>query len=132
MAFTFGASFRAFSDITNKPLDSLRVLDLACLEGLYGKEFARHGAAVFGKEGRKANIEKARFAKDALALENIRFVQDNVRNLSVQKYGYFDVVLCLGILYHLHVPDVFHFRRGAIGSLPTGRNYRYSCWSQCE
>jgi hypothetical protein len=27
----------------------------------------------------------------------------------VNKYGHFDVVLCLGILYHLDVPDVFHF-----------------------
>jgi hypothetical protein len=32
-----------------------------------------------------------------------------VRNLSVEKYGRFDVVLCLGILYHLNAPDVFHF-----------------------
>ena len=100
---------QSVSDITNKPLNSLRVLDLACLEGLYGIEFARHGAEVVGIEGREANIERARFAKEALALENITFVQDDVRNLSVQKYGHFDVVLCLGILYHLDVPDVFHF-----------------------
>jgi hypothetical protein len=32
-----------------------------------------------------------------------------VRNLSEAKYGRFDVVLCLGILYHLDVPDVFSF-----------------------
>ena len=29
------------SDITDQPLKNLRVLDLACLEGLYGIEFAR-------------------------------------------------------------------------------------------
>ncbi len=97
------------SDITNQPLNNLRVLDLACLEGLYGIELARHGAEVIGIEGREANVVKARFAKDVLALDNITFMQDDVRNLNVEKYGMFDVVLCLGILYHLDAPDVFHF-----------------------
>ncbi|MDT4965876.1 MAG: hypothetical protein QOJ64_613 [Acidobacteriota bacterium] len=97
------------SDITNQPLNNLRVLDLACLEGLYGIELARRGAEVTSIEGREANIAKARFARKVLALDNIKFVQDDVRNLSVEKYGRFDVVLCLGILYHLDAPDVFHF-----------------------
>jgi hypothetical protein len=97
------------SDVTNQPLSNLRVLDLACLEGLYGIEFARHGSEVIGIEGREANVVKAQFAKDVLDLDNITFLQDDVRNLSVSKYGHFDVVLCLGILYHLDVPDVFHF-----------------------
>jgi hypothetical protein len=97
------------SDITNQPLSKLRVLDLACLEGLYGIELARHGAEVVGIEGREANVAKARFAQEALGLGNITFVQDDVRNLSVEKYGRFDVVLCLGILYHLDAPDVFQF-----------------------
>lgn len=97
------------SDIARRPLDSLRILDLACLEGLYAVELARHGARVVGIEGREANIEKARFAKEVLALESLELVQDDVRNLSKEKYGSFDVVLCLGILYHLDVPDVFSF-----------------------
>lgn len=97
------------SDITDQPLNRLRVLDLACLEGLYGIEFAQHGSEVIGIEGREANIEKARFAKEVLSLSNITFVQDDVRNLSIEKYGRFDVVLCLGILYHLDAPEIFHF-----------------------
>lgn len=100
---------QSVSDITRKPLASLRVLDLGCLEGLYAVELARHGAQVVALEAREANIEKARFAKEVLALENLEIVQDDVRNLSQEKYGYFDVVLCLGILYHLDVPDVFSF-----------------------
>jgi hypothetical protein len=100
---------QSVSDIARKPLQSLRILDLACLEGLYAVEFARHGARVVGIEVREANIQKARFAKEVLALENLDFVQDDVRNLSEAKYGQFDVVLCLGILYHLDVPDVFSF-----------------------
>lgn len=90
-------------------LDGLRVLDLACLEGLYAVELARHGAKVVGIEGREANIAKARFAQEVLALKQLEFHQDDVRNLSLQKHGEFDVVLCLGILYHLDAPDVFAF-----------------------
>jgi 2-polyprenyl-3-methyl-5-hydroxy-6-metoxy-1,4-benzoquinol methylase len=97
------------SDVIPKPIAELRVLDLACLEGLYGLEFASHGAEVIAIEAREPNIAKARFAGEALGLNNISFVQDDVRNLNVAKYGEFDVVLCLGIFYHLTVPDVFLF-----------------------
>jgi 2-polyprenyl-3-methyl-5-hydroxy-6-metoxy-1,4-benzoquinol methylase len=97
------------SDIVDKPFSELRILDLACLEGLYAIEFARHGAEVVGIEGREANIEKARFVKNVLCLDNLELVQDDVRNLSKEKYGSFDVILCLGILYHLDAPDVFSF-----------------------
>jgi len=96
-------------DMSGKPLNQLRVLDLACLEGLYSIEFARHGAKVVGIEGRTANIEKARFAKEVLSLAGVEFLQDDVRHLSADTHGQFDVVLCLGILYHLPVPDVFSF-----------------------
>ena len=96
-------------DLTGGTVRGLRILDLACLEGLFAIEFARHGAKCLGIEGREANIEKARFAKEILSLDNLDLVRDDVRNLSAEKYGHFDVVLCLGLLYHLDVPDVFSF-----------------------
>ena len=97
------------SDIVGKPFNELRILDLACLEGLYAIEFARCGAEVVAIEGREANIEKARFVKNVFSLGNLELVKDDVRNLSKEKYGSFDVILCLGILYHLDIPDVFSF-----------------------
>lgn len=97
------------ADTSRKPLADLRVLDLACLEGLYAIEFARQGARTVAIEGRECSIEKARFVKKALGLDNLTLSQDDVRNLRREKYGEFDVVLCLGILYHLDAPDVFHF-----------------------
>lgn len=102
---------QSVANAVKQPLNQLRVLDLACLEGIYGIEFARHGAEVVGIEGRVENVEKARFAKEVLELDNISFVQDDVRNLSVEKYGTFDVVLCLGIFYHINAPDVFDFAK---------------------
>ncbi|MBD1938820.1 class I SAM-dependent methyltransferase [Microcoleus sp. FACHB-68] len=97
------------ADISGKSFENLRILDLACLEGLYGMELALQGANVVAIEGREANVEKARFAKDVLSVNNIEIIQDDVRNLSLEKYGKFDIVLCIGILYHLDVPDVFEF-----------------------
>lgn len=96
-------------DLLGKPLSEARVLDLACLEGQYGIEFALHGAEVVGLEIREANLAKARFAQQELGLDNIRFIQDDVRNLSERQHGTFDIVICSGILYHLDVPDVFDF-----------------------
>jgi SAM-dependent methyltransferase len=91
-------------------IDGLRVLDLACLEGLYALELAARGADVVAIEGREANLAKARFAARALDLEQrIDFQLGDVRDLSRERHGEFDAVLCLGILYHLDAPDVFPF-----------------------
>jgi hypothetical protein len=92
------------SDLARKPIAECRVLDIASLEGDYSAEFARRGASVLGVEGRRNNIERARSRFD---LPNLAFAQDDVRNISKAKYGEFDVVLCLGILYHLDAPDCF-------------------------
>ncbi|MDY6937653.1 MAG: class I SAM-dependent methyltransferase [Cyanobacteriota bacterium] len=103
------------ADITQRPFADLRVLDLACLEGLYGLELALQGATVVGIEGRETNLAKARFTQEVLGLGNIEFVREDVRDLSREKYGEFDVVLCLGIFYHLDVPDVFEFAENIHG-----------------
>jgi hypothetical protein len=43
-----------------------------------------------------------------LELTNLTFEQNDIRTISVESHGEFDVVYFLGILYHLDVPDVFH------------------------
>jgi 2-polyprenyl-3-methyl-5-hydroxy-6-metoxy-1,4-benzoquinol methylase len=94
-------------DLGAKPISSSRILDLGCLDGIYSIECALHGAEVIGIDARKANVEKAFFAKEALGLTNLVFVEDDVRNISETKYGTFDVIICSGILYHFNTPDVF-------------------------
>lgn len=102
---------QAAMDYFGGSVEGLRVLDLACLEGMYGLELARQGAQVVGIEGREANLAKARFVQRTWGLDNIQFFQDDVRNLSPEKYGTFDLVFCLGIYYHLDAPDVFEFMK---------------------
>jgi SAM-dependent methyltransferase len=91
-------------DNLRKPINETRILDLASLEGDFSAEMAIRGARVVSIEGRASNIE---IAKQKFNYPNIEYIQDDVRNLSVEKYGRFDVVLCLGILYHLDTPDCF-------------------------
>ena len=95
-------------DVFGGSLEGLRVLDLACLEGMYALEFARRGAEVLALEGRESNITKARFAARALEVR-VDFMLEDVRALSRERHGEFDLVLALGILYHLDAPDLFSF-----------------------
>jgi SAM-dependent methyltransferase len=94
------------SDVLDGDVAGARVLDLACLEGMYAIELARRGAEVVAIEGREANIEKARFAARAVGVD-VTFVHGDVRELARERHGEFDVVLALGILYHLDAPDLF-------------------------
>ena len=93
-------------DVFQGSLAGIRVLDLACLEGMYGIELARRGAEVVAIEGREANLEKARFAARALDAV-VDFRLGDVRELSREQHGEFDLVLALGILYHLDEPGLF-------------------------
>src|SRR5579884_2812159 len=86
-------------------LHGVRVLDLACLEGMYALELARRGAEVVAVEGREANLAKARFAADVLGLD-VDFRLEDVRHVDRERHGDFDLVLALGILYHLDAPDL--------------------------
>jgi SAM-dependent methyltransferase len=97
------------ADLTGRPLGELRVLDLGALEGQYAVEFALHGAEVVAIEGREANAAKARLAAEVLGLGNLEVRQEDVRDLSFDRHGAFDVVLCIGLLYHLDGADLFPF-----------------------
>jgi SAM-dependent methyltransferase len=102
------ATVHAVRDLVG-PFDGLRVLDLGCMEGIFALEFGRLGAEVIGIEARSGHVSRAEFARDALGLDNVEFRLDDVRNLSRETYGEFDIVLALGILYHLDAPSAFRF-----------------------
>ncbi len=82
-----------------------RVVDLGCLEGGYAVEFARAGYDVLGIEARSDSVARCQYVQRRLGLENLSFVQDDVRNLA--DHGPFDIVFCCGLLYHLDYPAAF-------------------------
>jgi hypothetical protein len=96
-------------DVAGRPLEGVRILDLACLEGMISLPLAHQGARVLGIEARESNVARAAFARDAWDLSNLEFLRDDVRNLSLDVHGSWEIVLGLGILYHLPAPDVFDF-----------------------
>lgn len=89
-----------------------RVVDLGCLEGGYAVEFARAGYDVLGIEARTESIARCNYVAEKVGLENLRFVQDDVRN--VDTYGEFDIVFCCGLLYHLESPAAYLAQLGGI------------------
>ncbi len=96
------------ADITRKPWEEISFLDLGCLEGLYAIEAGLRGCKrSVGIEIREQHIVKAEFAKKVLGLTNTQFLLEDVRGLSRERHGTFDIILCNGLLYHLDTPDVF-------------------------
>lgn len=78
-------------------LAGVRVLDLACRTGAFAAAFHEAGADATGVEGRQENLD--------MAYPGPRYIHDDVRNLNPVSHGSHDVVLCLGILYHLDAAD---------------------------
>jgi tRNA (mo5U34)-methyltransferase len=95
--------WRRFADAIPRDLTGKTVLDIGCNAGFYSMQMKRRGAArVVGIDSDDEYLEQARFAADVTGLD-IEF-----RRLSVYDVGAlrekFDVVLFLGVLYHLRHP----------------------------
>jgi 2-polyprenyl-3-methyl-5-hydroxy-6-metoxy-1,4-benzoquinol methylase len=99
------------SDLCRGDFRERRLLDLGCAHGHYAIEFARRGAEAVGIEGRASWLEQANESKARLGLSNARFIEDDVRGISRAQHGAFDVILCLGLLYHLDFEDALGLLR---------------------
>jgi tRNA (mo5U34)-methyltransferase len=83
-------------DLTGK-----RVLDVGCNAGFYSIEAKRRNAArVLGVDSQRHQVRQALFARRVLGLD-IDFNRMSVYDLRLETVGTFDVVLALGLIYHL-------------------------------
>ena len=103
------------SDLCRGSLDGKRILDLGCAHGGYTIEFAKRGANTVGIEGRAAWLEQANASKAKHGLSNAEFIQGDAREISPATHGLFDVILCLGLLYHLDFEDAIRLLRSMAG-----------------
>jgi SAM-dependent methyltransferase len=94
-------------DLAAVRVKDLRVLDLGCGEGGFALELGKQGAEVVAIERRAALAEKAEFAREALGLRQVTILTGDVRHLTPEEHGFFDVVLALRILDRLDAPALF-------------------------
>jgi len=110
------AILRVLDMLFGPRLNGVRVADLGCLEGGFSLALAERGADVLGIEARRRNMEKAVLLQQHFGLPNLRFQLGDVKNFSSNGAGQFDVVLALGILYHLDQPALWLQRVAAATS----------------
>ena len=94
-------------DFSKKPFDQLQILDLACGEGVYAIEAALRSAEVKALDARIERMSEGVKAAERLGLRNLSFEQTDIRNVNISSHGSVDIVLFLGILYHLDQKDAF-------------------------
>jgi tRNA (mo5U34)-methyltransferase len=132
--------WRQFSDAIPRDLSGKSVLDIGCNAGFYSMEMKRRGAErVLGIDFDESYLAQARFAAEITDLD-VEF-----RKLSVYDVGTlgesFDVVLFMGVLYHLRHPllaldlirehvarDMLVFQsmqRGSADAAAVGENYPF-------
>jgi tRNA (mo5U34)-methyltransferase len=95
--------WRRFAHALPADLAGRTVLDIGCNAGFYSLEMKRRGAArVLGIDHDEGYLRQARFAAEVSGLE-IEFAQLSVYDIGALGER-FDVVLFLGVLYHLRHP----------------------------
>lgn len=98
-----GVKWRHLADRLPSDLEGRTVLDIGCNAGFYAQMFAQRGAShVVGIDTSDHYLEQARFAS------RINGLQIDFRKLSVYQLDQleetFDIVLFLGVFYHLRYP----------------------------
>jgi hypothetical protein len=81
------------------------VIDIACHQGWFSTKIAQMGAQdVLAVDAREEHVADATLIRDTLGLRNLRIAQSDVHALTPQTFGMFDIVLMLGLIYHLENP----------------------------
>jgi SAM-dependent methyltransferase len=88
-------------------LEGKRVLDLGCNAGFFSLKAIEAGCDyVLGIDGREMHVDQANFVFEVKDIDPSRyeFACGNILDFDYQKAGPFDIVLCLGVLYHINQP----------------------------
>jgi tRNA (mo5U34)-methyltransferase len=84
-----------------------RALDLACNEGWFSHRMLDWGAErPVGVDIREDNVRRANLIRDhfGITADRLSFRQADVLHLDPEELGRFDVVLVLGLIYHMERP----------------------------
>jgi tRNA (mo5U34)-methyltransferase len=83
--------------------EGMRVLDIGVRDGFFSFELERRGAEVVAIDYMDPADTGFPVARDLLG-SKVEYIVDNVYNVTPERYGTFDLVLFLGVMYHLRDP----------------------------
>lgn len=86
-----------------RDLRGMRALDIGCSDGYFSFEMEKRGASVIAIDFVPETYTGFATARNILGSE-VEYRMDNVYNLTPESYGELDVVLFMGVLYHLRKP----------------------------
>jgi SAM-dependent methyltransferase len=108
----YGGSYDAAQDLRlalfleEVSVGGKRLLELGPLEGGHTLALARAGGSeIVAVEGRPDNLGRCLLIKDVFDLKNATFLLGDIRDVTRPSHGEFDLVIAMGVLYHLPDPD---------------------------
>jgi tRNA (mo5U34)-methyltransferase len=100
---TYDPSFLLRKMKLPEELHGKRVLDIGASDGFFTLELARRGARVVAIDYRSKDSHGFGVMEKLNGVD-IEYHQMNLYNLSAEKFGQFDIIVFMGVLYHL--PDM--------------------------
>lgn len=96
-----------------KSLEGKKVLDIGCASGLYSMLCAREGANVVGVELDKDGYRQSLLTREIFSQldgkdysKNFEILNIDLMDFDWERYGTFDVVLALNVLYWIKIPYI--------------------------
>ena len=87
-----------------KDMGGLRILDIGARDGFFSFECERRGAQEVIAIDYVPPAETGFFVAKQILRSQLNLIHETVYNLTPERYGQFDIVLFLGVLYHLPDP----------------------------
>lgn len=122
---TFGGDYDAVTDprIVRVPRElgarvrCARILELGCLDGGHTVALAHAfpQAEIVAVDVRAENLARAEFLTALHGCRAPRFVRADLETADLAPYGQFDLIVCIGLLYHLWEPWKLLRQLGAHG-----------------
>lgn len=88
-------------------LKGKRVLDIGCNAGYWTLQaIQRDCDFALGIDGRQVHIDQANFVFDVhgISSDRYKFIKGDLYDIDFSSLGQFDIVFCLGLLYHINRP----------------------------